>query len=175
VERVLLSQKELRERVKELAADITSDYRGKQLLLVGILKGAFVFLADLARELELPVKFDFMAVSSYGASTRSSGVVRILMDLDETPSDRHVLIVEDIVDTGLTLRYLYDQLSGRGARSVRICALLNKSARRQVEVPIHYLGFEIPDEFVVGYGLDYDGRYRQLPHVAVLKPEAYDS
>jgi len=172
--KTLLTTDKIQERVKELGEEITRDYQGKPLLLVGILKGAFMFLSDLARAIDLPVSFDFMAVSSYGASTRTSGVVRILMDLDETPTDKHIMIVEDIVDTGLTLRYLYEQLSGRGAQSVKICALLNKQERRQVEVPLHYLGFEIPNEYVVGYGLDYASHYRQLPYVAVLKPEAYN-
>lgn len=158
-------------RVAELAQTIEADYREKDLLLIGILKGAVIFLADLIRHLSLPVEVDFMAVASYGAATKSSGVVRILKDLEVPLAGRHVLVVEDIVDTGLTLRYLLDLLWAREPASVRTCVLLDKRERRLVPVPVDYCGFVIPDVFVVGYGLDYAEKYRQLPYVAVLDGE----
>lgn len=165
---VLLDRGRIAERVQQLGQAITQDYRGQALLLIGILKGSFVFMADLVRAIDLPVSIDFMALSSYGATTKSSGVVRILKDLDQGIASRQVLVVEDIVDTGLTLKYLYGQLQARGAVTIKICSLLDKPSRRQVEVPLHYKGFEIPDEFVVGYGLDVDERYRNLPDVCRL-------
>jgi hypoxanthine phosphoribosyltransferase len=165
---VLVSEEALRARVSELAAEISQDYAGKDLLLVGVLKGAIFFIADLMRELQLACEVDFMAISSYGAATDSSGVVRILKDLDITLEDRHVLIVEDIVDSGLTLSYLMRNLESRGPASIAVCALLTKPARRAIEVPVRYVGFEIPDKFVVGYGLDFAEHYRNLPYVAVL-------
>jgi hypoxanthine phosphoribosyltransferase len=165
---VLVSEDDLRRRVSELAAKITADYADKDLLLVGVLKGAIFFIADLMRELQVGCEVDFMAISSYGAATDSSGVVRILKDLDITLEGRHVLIVEDIVDSGLTLSYLMRNLESRGPASIAVCALLTKPARRAIEVPVRYVGFEIPDKFVVGYGLDYAERYRNLPYVAVL-------
>lgn len=168
---VLLAHSEIRHRVESIGKRITMDYDGKALLLVGILKGSFVFMADLVRSIDLPVAVDFMAMSSYGAATKSSGVVRILKDLDHGVDGRHVVIVEDIVDTGLTLNYIYGHMRSRGAASVKICSLLDKPSRRQVAVPLHYKGFEIPDEFVVGYGLDVDERYRNLPDVCRLVQE----
>ena len=170
---VLLGEEELRARISELGRQITRDYEGKSLLVVGILKGSVVFLADLIRSIDLPLDYDFVAISSYGADTRSSGVVRLLKDLDASIEGQHVLIVEDIVDTGWTLRlsYLAENMKARGAASVKVCALLDKPSRRQVDVGIDYCGFVIDDVFVVGYGLDYNGRYRNLPYVGVVKPE----
>jgi hypoxanthine phosphoribosyltransferase len=170
---VLVSSGEIQEKVRELGERITEDYRGEKLLLVGILRGAVVFLSDLMRHLELECEIDFMEVSSYGAETSSSGVVRILKDLEEDVTGRHILIVEDIVDTGLTLSYLRRSLLARKPTSLEICALLSKPSRRRVELDIKYLGFEVPDEFVVGYGLDYAGAYRNLPDICVLKPEVF--
>ncbi len=173
VGRVLVASEKIGERVRELGERVTEDYRGEELLLVGILRGAVVFLSDLMRYLELPCEIDFMEVSSYGAGTTSSGVVRILKDLEEDITDRHVLIVEDIIDTGLTLSYIRRSLLARGPASLEICALLSKPSRRRVELDVKYLGFEVPDEFVVGYGLDYAGAYRNLPEICVLKPEVF--
>ncbi len=164
----LLRHQDIQTRVQSLGKRITLDYTGKELLLVGILKGSFVFMADLIRSIDLPLAIDFMAMSSYGAATKSSGVVRILKDLEQGVDGRHVLVVEDVVDTGLTLNYIYGHMRSRGAASVKICSLLDKPSRRQVAVPLHYKGFEIPDEFVVGYGLDVDERYRNLPDVSRL-------
>jgi len=169
VESVLITEEQLRRRVAELGEQLTGDYRGKPLLLVGVLKGALPFMVDLAREIRLPLEMDFMAVSSYGASTRSSGVVRILKDLDEPVEGKHVLVVEDIVDTGLTLEYILRNLATRQPASVRVCALLVKDRARPVAVRLDYVGFTIPDRFVVGYGLDYAERYRNLPYVGVLR------
>ena len=166
---VLLDRHRIEDRVRELAKAISQDYQGQVPLMVGILKGAVIFLSDLARAIDIPVALDFMAVSSYGQSSETSGVVRILKDLDENIEGRDVIIVEDIVDTGLTLRYLYDALKARNPASLRVCVLLDKPSRRLVEVDVHYKGFEIPDAFVVGYGLDYQERYRNLPHVGRLK------
>ena len=169
---VLVPSERIGERVREMGELITEDYRGEELLLVGILRGAVVFLSDLMRYLELPCEIDFMEVSSYGASTTSSGVVRILKDLEEDITDRHVLIVEDIIDTGLTLSYLRRTLLARKPASLEICALLTKPSRRQVGIEVKYMGFEVPDEFVVGYGIDFAGAYRNLPSIYALKPEA---
>ena len=163
----------LQERVAELGAQVTADYAGRELFLMGVLKGAVFFLADLTREIELPCEFDFMAVSSYGSLTDSSGVVRILKDLDTSIEGKDVLIVEDIVDSGLTLNYLLRNLRARGPRSLEVCALLVKPARRKVDLPIRYVGFEIPDQYVVGYGLDLDQRYRNLRYVAAVE-EGFD-
>lgn len=171
---VLITAEELHQRIRALGQQITADYRGEEPLLVGVLKGAVVFMVDLIREVDLPLDVDFMAISSYGSSTESSGVVRILKDLDHAIEGRHVLVVEDIVDTGLTLRYIVENLRDRGPASVRICALLHKRKARETAPPIEYVGFEIPDQFVVGYGLDYSEIYRNLPFVAVLRPEVYD-
>lgn len=174
VERVLITEQELQERISDLARQVEADYEGKDLLIIGLLKGAVNFMVDLTRAMQRPVAIDFMAVSSYGASTESSGVVRILKDLDESIEGKHVLIVEDIVDSGLTLKYILELLGRRGPASLRVCALLDKKARRRVDVPMHYIGFEVPDYFVVGYGLDFDQIYRNLPFIGVLKPEIYE-
>jgi hypoxanthine phosphoribosyltransferase len=173
VERVLISEAQLKAKIAELGQRITVDYQGRDLMLVGVLKGAVIFMVDLARAINLPVEIDFMATSSYGASTESSGVVRILKDLDRSIDGRNILIVEDIVDTGLTLKYLREILADRNPASVRICALLNKHKARKADVTLDYVGFEIPDEFVVGYGLDYAEIYRNLPFVGVLSPSKY--
>jgi hypoxanthine phosphoribosyltransferase len=169
--RVLVSSHDIQEKVRELGERITGDYREDKLLLVGILRGAVVFLSDLMRHLQLPCEIDFMEVSSYGASIHSSGVVRILKDLEENITGRHVLLVEDIIDTGLTLSYLRRTLLQREPASLEICALLTKPSRRQVDLRVRYLGFEVPDEFVIGYGIDFAGAYRNLPDIHVLKPE----
>ena len=163
-----MSAEELQQRVAELGAQISHDYAGRQLLLVGVLKGAVFFLSDLMRFIEIPVEVDFMAVASYGSATDSSGVVRILKDLDAAIDGRDVLIVEDIVDSGLTLQYLLRNLGSRNPRTLEVCALLTKPERRKVDLPTRYVGFEIPDRFVVGYGLDHAELYRNLPFVAVL-------
>jgi len=165
---VLVQRDELAHRVRELSTEISRDYDGRDLLLVGVLKGAFFFLSDLMRGLTVPCEVDFMAVASYGDSTSTSGVVRILKDLDAPIHDREVLIVEDIVDSGLTLSYLLRMLQAREPKSVEVCALLTKPERRKVDLPIRYTGFEIPDRFAIGYGLDYAERFRELPYVAVL-------
>jgi hypoxanthine phosphoribosyltransferase len=165
---IIVQADELQHRIKQLAAEISRDYDGKDLLLIGVLKGAVFFLSDLMRELDIPCEVDFMAVSSYGSSTDSSGVVRILKDLDAPLEGRHVLIVEDIVDSGLTLQYLMRTLQARNPASLEVCALLTKPERRKVETPARYIGFEIPDKFAIGYGLDYAERYRNLPYVAAL-------
>ena len=175
IAKVLLTEEQIKAKVKELGQKITEDYRGKNLMIIGILKGAVVFLADLVREIRAPLKIDFMAVSSYGASTKSSGAVRILKDLDTSVEDKHVLIVEDIVDSGLTLKYLKENLARRHPLSLKIATLLDKPERREVDVHPDYNGFKIPNEFVVGYGLDYNEVYRNLPYVGVLKPEAYEN
>jgi hypoxanthine phosphoribosyltransferase len=165
---ILVQPDELEHRVSELAAEISTDYAGKDVLLIGVLKGAVFFLADLMRKIDVDCEVDFMAVSSYGSSTDSSGVVRILKDLDASIEGRHVLIVEDIVDSGLTLSYLFRMLGGRSPASLEVCALLTKPDRREVDMPIRYVGFEIPNKFAIGYGLDHAERYRNLPYVAVL-------
>lgn len=166
--RTLVSAEEIDSKLAEIGAAISRDYEGKDLLLVGILKGAFVVMADLARHITLPVEFDFMAVSSYGSATKSSGVVRILKDLDQEIADRHVLIVEDIVDTGLTLHYLLKNLSVRKPASLALAALLIKDGVERPPLDVKYEGFHIPPDFVIGYGLDFEGKYRNLPYVAVV-------
>lgn len=166
---VLVTEEEIRAKVKELAKRISEDYKDKELLLVGILKGAFVFLADLSRELTIPVQFDFIAVSSYGSVSKSSGVVRILKDLEADIEGRHVLIVEDVIDTGLTLNYLIRNFKVRRPATLEICAFLSKPEVQRVSLNIKYLGFSIPAKFVVGYGLDFAEKYRNLKHVATLK------
>ena len=173
IERIVVSADQIAARLAEMGAAISADYTGRDLVVVAVLKGAFVVLADLARHLTVPVTFDFMAVSSYGAGTKTSGVVRILKDLDTDIAGRDVLIVEDIVDSGLTLQYLMRSLRNRGPASVQVAALLVKPDQVKVDIPIRYSGFEIGNEFVVGYGLDYAERYRNLPYVGVLRPEAY--
>jgi hypoxanthine phosphoribosyltransferase len=165
----LVTSEEIEEKVRELGERITEDYHDEDLLLVGILRGAVVFLSDLMRSLELSCEIDFMDVSSYGAETTTSGVVRILKDLEEDITDRHVLIIEDIIDTGLTLSYLTRILGARKPASLEICTLLSKPSRRSVDLDVKYLGFEVPDEFVVGYGIDFAGRYRNLRDIRVLK------
>jgi hypoxanthine phosphoribosyltransferase len=169
---VLLDADTVSSRVAELGAEISADYAGRDLLLIGVLKGAVFFMADLMRKLTVPCEVDFMAISSYGASTDSSGVVRILKDLDINIEGRDVLVVEDIIDSGLTLSYLMRNLESREPASLEICALLTKPARREIDVPVRYVGFEIPNRFVIGYGLDFGERYRNLPYVAVLSDEA---
>lgn len=171
--KISLTEEEIENRVKELGQQISQDYAGESILVIGILKGAMIFMADLVRHISIPTYLDFMAVSSYGASTQSSGAVRILKDLDRSIEGKHIVIVEDIVDTGLTLNYLLDNLRARGPASIKICTLLSKPDRRKTAVNVDYNGFFIPDEFVVGYGLDYNERYRNLPYIAVLKPEVY--
>ena len=171
---ILITEEELQARVAELGRAISVDYQGKDLLAVCILRGAVIFLSDLTRQITVPHEIDFMAVSSYGGGrTESSGVVRILMDLRTNIGGRDVLIVEDIVDTGLTLTYIIDNLKTRRPASLRICSLLNKQVRREVDVSVDYIGFDIPDKFVVGYGLDYCEKYRNIPFIGVLKPELY--
>lgn len=174
VARVLISETDLQNRIHELGQAITADYAElDNLLLLCVLKGSFIFLADLSRALPRPHGVDFMAISSYGSGTTSSGEVRIVMDLNRPISDHHVLIVEDIIDSGHTLNYLRQQLLARSPASLKICTLLNKPSRRSVDVPVDYIGFDIPDEFVVGYGLDFDEVYRNMPYIAVLKPEVF--
>ncbi|HOS70006.1 MAG TPA: hypoxanthine phosphoribosyltransferase [Bacillota bacterium] len=173
IKSIMISEEEISKRVKELGKQLTEDYKGKELLVVGILKGCMLFLSDLVRTIELPLTMDFMVVSSYGATTKSSGVVRIIKDLEREIEGKDVLIVEDIVDTGLTLSYLVENFKARNPKSVRVCSLLDKPDRRKAQVDIQYVGFKIPDEFVVGYGLDYGENYRNLPFVCVLKPEVY--
>ncbi len=173
VERILITSEEIGARVRELGQQITNDYAGQDILMIGVLRGAVVFMSDLARAIKRPIDIDFMAISSYGLSTNSSGVVRILKDLDEVVQGRHLLIVEDIIDSGLTLNYLVENLKSRKPASVRICTLLSKPDRRKVDVQVDYNGFIIPDYFVVGYGLDYAGKYRNLPFIGILKPEIY--
>jgi len=169
---VLISPEQLDQRVKELGRDVSRDYAGKDLVMVGVLRGAVIFIADLLRSLDVPCEIDFMAVSSYGSSRDSSGVVRILKDLDDSITGRDVLIVEDIVDSGLTLNYLMRNLQARDPASLEVCSLLTKPERRRVEIPIKYVGFEIPNTFVVGYGLDYAQRYRNLDYVAELPEDS---
>jgi hypoxanthine phosphoribosyltransferase len=173
IQEVLFSREVIAAKVEDLAAAIATDYAEKRPLVVGILNGCFPFIADLVRSMDLPLEVDFMAVSSYGGSTRSSGVVRTLKDLNTSIEGRHVLLVEDIVDTGLTLRYLFDNLMTRHPASLRVCALLDKAEARSEDIEVAYTGFACPDRFVVGYGLDYDGLYRNLPYIGVLKPEVY--
>lgn len=172
-DRILYTQEQIDAKVKELGAQISADYQGEELLVVGILKGALIFMADLVRNISVPVSLDFMAVSSYGASTESSGVVRILKDLERSIEGKHVLIVEDVVDTGLTLKYLLENLKARKPASIKVCTLLDKPQRRTADVTADYNGFVIPDDFVVGYGLDYAEKYRETPYIFILKPEIY--
>lgn len=173
VKEVLIDQETLQNRIKELGEKISKDYVGKDLLLICVLKGAVLFMADLAQNIDIPLEMDFMDVSSYGDSTQSSGVVKIIKDLDASIEGKDLLIVEDIVDSGLTLSYLVDLLKGRGVRSLKICSLLDKPTGRIGQVDINYTGFEVPDAFVVGYGLDYSEKYRNLPYIGVLKEEIY--
>lgn len=173
IEEILLSTEAIQAKIAELGTQITSDYQGQSLLLLGTLKGAVPFIADLARAIDLPLELDYMAISSYGNSTQSSGVVRILKDLEGPISNKHVLIVEDIIDSGLTLHYLMEVLRQRRPLSLRVCTLLDKERERVKPVSSDYTGFTIPDRFVVGYGLDYAQRYRNLPYIGILKPAVY--
>lgn len=173
LERVLVTREEIAAKVKELGRRINADYQGKSPVVVCILKGAVIFFSDLLRELDLPLDIDFMAISSYGSSTKSTGVVKLVKDLDRDVNGRDVLVVEDIVDSGMTLHYIKSELLHRGATSVRIATLLDKPARRRVELNVEYSCFNIPDAFVVGYGLDYDEKYRNLPDVGILHPRIY--
>ena len=173
VKEVLITSQEIEDKVREIGARITEDYEGEKLLLIGILRGAVVIMSDLMRHIDLQCELDFMDISSYGTGTSSSGVVRILKDLEENITERHVLIVEDIIDTGLTLSYLMRSLQARRPASLEVCALLSKPSRRRAELEVRYLGFEVPDEFVVGYGLDYAGAYRNLPDICILRPEVF--
>ena len=173
IKNILIAEDVLQAKVAELGAKITEDYKGKDLLLVCVLKGAVIFVSDLMRKIDLPLEIDFMAISSYGSNTQSSGVVRILKDLNSSIEGRHVLIVEDIIDSGLTLSYLAENLKARGPESVEICTILDKPDRRTINLEIKYTGFQVPDEFVVGYGLDYAEKYRNLPYIAILKEEIY--
>jgi len=168
LDRVLVTEEQIRDRVGEMAKEIDADYAGRDVLLVGVLKGAVMVMADLARALRTPLAMDWMAVSSYGSGTKSSGVVRILKDLDGDISGRHVLVVEDVIDSGLTLKWLLRNLKSRGPASIEVCTLLRKPDAAKVDVTVRYVGFDIPNEFVVGYGLDYDERYRNLPFVGTL-------
>lgn len=173
IERILVTEAQIKHRLVELAADIDRDYEGKDVLLVGVLKGAVMVMADLARALRSPLRMDWMAVSSYGSGTKSSGVVRILKDLDTDLKDQHVLIVEDIIDSGLTLSWLLANLRSRGAASVEICTMLRKPEALKVDIDVRYVGFDVPNEFVIGYGLDYAEKYRNVPFVATLAPHVY--
>lgn len=175
IREILIPEDVLQSKVKELGAKITEDYKDSDLLLVCVLKGAVIFVSDLMRNIDLPLDIDFMAISSYGTNTQSSGVVRILKDLNTAIEGRHVLIVEDIIDSGLTLSYLVDNLKSRRPASVEICTILDKPDRRKTNLEIKYTGFQVPDEFVVGYGLDYAEKYRNLPYIAVLKEEIYSN
>ena len=174
IQEILLTEEMLKNKVAELGAQITRDYADKEIFAIGILRGAVVFMADLIRAIERPVQIDFMAVSSYGMQADSSGIVRILKDLDSSITGKHVLIIEDIIDSGQTLSYLIKNLSERKPASIQLCTLMNKPERRKVDLPVKYVGFEIPNEFVVGYGLDYAEKYRNLPYLGILKRSVYE-
>lgn len=174
IESIVYSEAVLAERIKEIGQQITKDYEGKKLIVVGVMKGANVFVADLIRTLDLDIVLDFIVVSSYGASTETTGVIRLLKDLDENIDSEHVLIVEDIIDSGLTLEYLVKNFETRHPASIKICTLLNKVERRKVDIPVDYIGFQVPDEFIVGYGIDYAEKYRNLPYVGILKRSVYE-
>lgn len=174
IAKILISEEELRCKVEELGAKISEDYKGKNLMLVSVLKGSVVFMADLMRAITIPVSIDFMSVSSYGSGTKTSGVVRIIKDLNDVLDGKDILIVEDILDSGMTLSYLKKHITAKGASSIKIATLLDKPERRKVDIYPDYKGFEVPDEFVVGYGLDYDEKYRNLPYVGILKPCVYE-
>lgn len=169
LEKIIFTENQIKERVAELGAQITKDYDGKEIVAVGILKGAIVFFTDLVREIKLPVQFDFMAVSSYGAGTKTSGTVRLLKDIDTDIENKHVIIIEDIVDSGLTLKYLKENFEHRKAASVKLCVLMDKPSGRQTPITVDYVGFTVPDVFIIGYGVDYAGRYRNLPYIGTLK------
>lgn len=174
VEQILYSEEQIAEKVKSLAEQISEDYYGKELIVVGVLKGSVIFASELIKHISIPCEIDFMAVSSYGNSAETSGVVRILKDLDSDIEGKHLLIVEDIVDTGITLSYLLKYLKARNANSIEIVSLLNKEARRKADLEVKYMGFEVPDEFIVGYGIDYAEKYRNLPFIGALKREIYE-
>lgn len=174
IKEILFNEYELSEKVKELGQRISEEYKGKDLLIVGVLKGSVLFASDLIKSINIPCEIDFMAVSSYGDSTESSGVVRILKDLDHSIEGKHVLLVEDIVDSGITLNYLLKYLKARRAESIEIVSLLNKPERRKADINVKYIGFEVPNEFVVGYGIDYAEKYRNLPYIGILKEEIYN-
>lgn len=174
IQEILFSEEVLAKRIKELANEISKDYKGRNLLVVGILKGSVLFAAELIKNISIPCEIDFMAVSSYGNSTETSGVVRILKDLDNSVEGKDILVVEDIVDTGVTLTYLLKYLEARKANSIEIISLLNKQARRKSDLQVKYIGFEVPDGFIVGYGIDYAEKYRNLPFIGILKPEVYE-
>lgn len=169
LEKIIFTENQIKKRVAELGAQITKDYDGKEIVAVGILKGAIVFFTDLVREIKLPVQFDFMAVSSYGAGTKTSGTVRLLKDIDTDIENKHVIIIEDIVDSGLTLKYLKENFEHRKAASVKLCVLMDKPSGRQTPITVDYVGFTVPDVFIIGYGVDYAGRYRNLPYIGTLK------
>lgn len=171
---IIYSESDLNERVVALGKQITEDYKGEKLIVVGVMKGANLFVADLIRKLDLDIILDFIVVSSYGSSTETTGVIRLLKDLDENIDSEHVLIVEDIIDSGLTLEYLVKNFETRNPKSVKICTLLNKVERRKVDMKVDYIGFQVPDEFIVGYGIDYAERYRNLPYVGILKRSVYE-
>lgn len=173
IKEILLTEDKIKERVKELADEIAKDYPGGNIIFIGVLKGSVIFVADLMRNMAIDVTMDFMAVSSYGISTKTSGIVRILKDLDFDIENRDVVIVEDIIDTGTTLKYLYEYLKARNPKTLKICCLLDKPERRNVDIKADYVGFTIPDAFVVGYGLDYAEKYRNLPYIGILKEEVY--
>lgn len=174
VESILLSEQQIADKVKELGAQISKDYEGKNPIIISVLKGSFIFMADLVREIDIPCTVDFMSVSSYGSGTTSSGEVKIVKDFDQSIEGRHIIIVEDILDSGRTLSYLIQTLKARGAASIALCTFLDKPERRVMPVEVDYRGFQIPDAYIVGYGLDYDQRYRNLPYVGVLKPSVYE-
>ncbi|MDD6729745.1 hypoxanthine phosphoribosyltransferase [Hugonella massiliensis] len=174
IDRVLFTEEDLRARVKDMGRQITADHEGESLLVVSVLRGAAIFMADLVREIDLPLEMDYMAISSYGNGVKSSGIVRILKDLTSSVEGRHVLIAEDILDSGLTLKYLIRNLESRNPASIEVATLLRKKTKAQADIDCRYVGFECPDEFIVGYGMDYAERYRNLPYIGVLKPEVYE-
>lgn len=173
IKEILITSEQLQNKIQELGKQITEDYKGENLVLVCVLKGAVMFMSDLVKYIDIPIDMDFMAVSSYGSSTQSSGVVRILKDLDGSIENKNVLIVEDIIDTGLTLSYLMENLKSRNPKSLKICTLLDKPNKRKADIKYDYKGFTVPDEFVVGYGLDYNEKYRNLPYICILKEKVY--
>lgn len=173
IKKILISEEELSTKIKKMGKKISEDYKGKELILIGVLKGSVPFMAELMKRIDIPCKMDFMAVSSYGNSTESSGVVRILKDLDFEVENKDILIIEDIIDSGITLKYLVKYLKAKNPNSVEIACMLNKPERRKVEINVKYLGYDIPNEFLVGYGLDYAERYRNLPYIGILKEEVY--
>lgn len=173
IEKVLITKEEIAKRIKELGEQITQDYNGEEVIVIGVLKGSALFMADLIRNMDLPVQIDFLVASSYGGGTESSGNVKIIKDINVDVHDKHVMMVEDIIDTGITMKNLKEIFSVRQCKSFKICTLLDKKERRKVEIDADYIGFDVPNEFVVGYGLDYDGKYRNIPEICVLKPEVY--